>query len=132
MPRRTTKPERLSPVLVRLIQAAEHIREDAEGHEIIGAARALREFGEMALWVLPICGVFVPSDQKVSILIDRVATRHLGLEAARTEFRKAVADIEPFERRDAIESAHGHVRAVSEDAYFYAGLALGVTMMTVR
>lgn len=129
-PRRPTKPQpRLVPALVRLIDAAEHLHEDADGQGIAGA---LREFGEMALWVVPIRGVFIPSDEPVSFVIDRIAVRHLGLDKARAEFRKALAAIEPFDRRDAVESAHTRVRSVGEDAYFYAGLAVGITMMTTR
>jgi hypothetical protein len=128
--RRVTKPERLSPVLVRLIEAAEQHGEDAEGREIKGVARALREFGAAAQWVLPIYGVFVPNDNGVAMLIERVARDHLGLAAARTEFRVALEGIEAFDKREPIESAHNHIRTVAEEAYFYAGLALGVTMMT--
>jgi hypothetical protein len=129
-PRRSTKPARLSPVLIRLIEAAEQHGEDAEGGDIKGAAEALREFGGVALWVLPIRGVFVPNDNAVSMIVDRVATRHLGLEDARAEFRKALAGVEPFDRRDPIDVAHGRVRSVAEEAYFYAGLAFGVTLST--
>lgn len=129
-PRRTTKPDRrLPPALVRLIEAAEYLAEDADTQNI---AEALREYGEMALWVVPIHGVFIPSDQVVSVAIEGTAVRHLGLEKARAEFRKALAAIEPFDRRDAIESAHTRVRTVGEDAYFYAGLAVGITMITLR
>jgi len=129
--RRPTKPERLPPALVRLIEAAEQHGADAEGRDIKGAARALREFGGVALWVLPIHGVFVPNDNDVSMIVERVAKQHLGLEEARAEFRKALASVEPFDRRDPIEAAHGHVRGVAEEAYFYAGLAFGVTLSTV-
>jgi hypothetical protein len=130
-PRRSTKPERLSPVLTRLIEAAEQHGEDAEGRDITGAARALREFGSAAQWVLPIHGVFVPNDNDVSVIVERVAREHLGLDEARAEFRKALEIIEPFDRRDPIESAHGEVRRVTEEAYVYAGLAFGVTLSTV-
>ena len=129
--RRSTKPERLPPALTRLIEAAEQHGEDAEGRDINGAAQALREFGSVALWVLPIHGVFVPNDNDVSVIIERVAKQHLGLEEARTEFRKALEIIKPFDERDPIESAHGRVRSVAEEAYFYAGLAFGVTLATV-
>jgi hypothetical protein len=129
--RQSTKPERLSPVLTRLIEAAEQHGKDAEGGDIKGAARALREFGIAALWVLPIHGVFVPNDNDVSVIVERVARQHLGLEEARAEFRRALEDVEPFDRRDPIESAHGHVRGVTEEAYFYAGLAFGVSLSTI-
>ena len=126
--RRSTKPERLSPLLARLIEAAEQHGEDAEGRDIKGAAQALREFGSAALWVLPIYGVFVPNDNGVATLVERVARQHLGLEDARMELRKALESIEPFDRRDPIESACNQMRSVTEEAYFYAGLAFGVTM----
>jgi hypothetical protein len=126
--RRSTKTERMSPLLARLIGAAEQHGEDAEGRDIKGAARALGEFGSVALWVLPIYGVFVPSNNDVAALIERVARQHLGLEDARREFRKAIESLEPFDRRDPIESACNQIRSVTEEAYFYAGLAFGVTM----
>jgi hypothetical protein len=131
-PRPTTKPDRLAPALVRLIEAAEHHGQDAQDRDIKGAAQALRELGSAALWILPIHGVFVPNDADVSVAIERVANRHLGLDSARKAFRTAIADVEPFVQRDAIETAHGQVRTAAEEAYFYAGLALGVTMMTSR
>jgi hypothetical protein len=127
-PRRPTKPENFSPVLTRLIEAAEQHGEDAEGRNITGAAHALREFGNVALWILPIHGVFVPNDNTVSMIVDRVAARHLGLEDARAELRKALAGVESLDRRDPIEVAHAHVRGVAEEAYFYAGVAFGVTL----
>ena len=126
--RRPTTPERLPPALARLIDAVEQHGEDAEGRDIKGAARALREFGGVALWVLPIYGVFVPNDNGVAMIVERVARQHLGLEEARAEFRKALEGVEPFDRRDPVESAHNHIRSVAEEAYFYAGLAFGVTM----
>ena len=126
-PRRTTKPERLLPSLARLVEAVELHGVDAEKRDIKGVAPALRELGDLALWALPICGVFVPNDDEVSVVVERIATRYLGLQDARTEFRKALATIEPFDRRDAIESAHNQIRSVAEEAYFYAGLAFGIT-----
>ena len=51
--RRSTKPQTLSPVLTRLIEAAEQHGEDAEGRDITGAARALREFGSVTSFRAP-------------------------------------------------------------------------------
>ena len=127
-PRRPTKPERLSPVLFRLIEAAHNHGDEAKGQEISGAAGALREFGDLALWALPIYGVFVPNDERIAVIVERVAARHLGLAEASGEFQAALASVEAFDRRDAIESAHNQVRSVTEEAYFYAGLAFGITM----
>jgi len=77
---------------------------------------------------LPIHGVFVPNDADVSVAVERVALRHLGLDTARKAFRTAITGVEPFVRRDAVETAHNRVLTVAEEAYFYAGLALGITM----
>jgi hypothetical protein len=84
--RRSTKPVRLSPALARLIEAAGRHSEEAESSDFKSAARALREFGSLAWWVVPIYGVFVPNDDEVSIVVERVAARHLGLEQARAEY----------------------------------------------
>ena len=73
MPRRTTTSGQLSPVLARLIEAAEQQGEDAEGRELEGPAQALRELGALAWSVLPIQGVFVPNNNDVAMVIDRVA-----------------------------------------------------------
>lgn len=128
--RRTTKSGQVSPVLARLIEAAEQHGEEAEGRELAGAAKALREFGDLAAWALPIHGVFVTNNNDVSVLVEQVAKRHLGLDDAHAEFRDALQVVEPFAQRDPIESAHGHVRSVAEEAHFYAGLAFGVTLAT--
>lgn len=129
--RRPTKSERLSPVLARLIEAVAEHGVDAEGNDIKGAARALREFGSAATWIVPIHGVFVPNDARVADLVERVAREHLGLDEARTEFRKALASIGGLELRDPIETAHNHICTVAEEAYFYAGVAFGVTLTTI-
>src|SRR5262249_44924735 len=112
-------------------EAVEHHRSHARGHEIIGAAGALRELGNLALWALPIHGVFIPNDERIAVIIERVATRHLGLAKASREFLKALENVEAFDRRDGIESAHNQIRSVTEEAYFYAGLAFGITMTKV-
>jgi hypothetical protein len=126
--KRVKKSERISPLLVRLIEAAEHAGTDAEGVDIRGAARALREFGRLALWALPIHGVFVPNNNDVSLVVQRAAKEHLAWEEARRELRAALAAVERFELRDPIETAANHLRAVSDEAYFYAGLAFGVSL----
>jgi hypothetical protein len=126
--KRAGKGEQCSPLLVRLIKAAEHAGRDAEGRDIRGAARVLREFGRLALWALPIHGVVVPNNNDVSLIVQRAAKEHLDWEAARNQVRAALAVVEAFELRDPIETAENHLRAVSDEAYFYAGLAFGVTL----
>ena len=127
-PHRSRKAKGLPPLLVRLIQAAKDSAKDAEGRDIRGAADALREFGALARWALPIHGLFVPNNNEVSTIVERVAKEHLDLEEARREFREALKVVEVFAHRDPIESAHNHVQSVWDEAYFYAGLAFGVTL----
>jgi hypothetical protein len=130
--RRFKKAAALSPLLVRLIEAAERSGDDAEGRSIRGTAKALREFGDLATWVLPVHGLFVPNNSDVCMVVDRVAREHLDLEEARREFKEALSVVVEFAQRDPIESAHNHVRAASEEAYFYAGLTFGLTFAEFR
>jgi hypothetical protein len=59
--------------------------------------------------------------------VDRVARQYLDLEEARRELKEALSVVVEFAQRDPIESALNQVRSASEEAYFYAGLAFGVT-----
>jgi hypothetical protein len=43
-------------------------------------------------------------------------------------FHRATSAIESFTKRDEVESAANHIRAVSDMAYFYSGLAFGITL----
>jgi hypothetical protein len=52
--------------------------------------------------------------------------------AARRELREAPGVVETFEQREPIESAMNHVQTISDQAYFYAGVAFGVTLADVR
>lgn len=130
--KRFKKSERLTTLLVWLIDAAEHARQDAAGRDMRGTAQALREFGELALWALPIHGVFVPNNDDVARTIQRVAKQHLDWDEARREVRAALEAVATFELRDPIESAENHLRAVSDEAHFYAGLAFGLTLAELR
>ena len=96
-------------------------RAGARGRDIIGAAGALREFGELPLWALPIHGVFVPNDERIAVVVERVATRHLGLKEASREFQEAMANVEVFDRRDAIESAHNQIVGPQSDSERHRG-----------
>lgn len=116
----------LPPALVRLIHAAERAGEDAERRELRAAAEGLREYGGLAVWVLPVHGLFVPNAEQVSGLIDQVAKRHFGLAETRRELREALKVLQQFDQREPIESAITQVHAASDAAYFYAGVAFGV------
>lgn len=129
MPRhRSQKKEELSPLLLRLIKAANCSGKDDRDADLAGVPDALREFGSLALWALPTYGVFLPNNDDVSQVVARVAKERLGMEEARGELRRALSVLPRFDERDPIESALNHVLSVSDEAYFYAGLALGVTM----
>src|SRR5919108_1764214 len=118
---RSRESRALPSLLVQLIQAARDSNNQSD-------ATALRELGALALRTIPTHGVFVANDEEVSPIIDRVGKQHLGLETARSEFRKAIRVIERFEIRDRIESSHNQIQSASDEAYFYAGLAFGVTL----
>jgi hypothetical protein len=122
------KTRNFSPKLAWLIEAAVRAKADADGAHIGGAARALAEFSALARWVVPTRGVFVPNDNEVAVAIERIAKQHLDLERARKAFRDALSVVEPFEQRDAIASAQNLTQIVSDEAYFYAGLAIGVML----
>jgi len=100
--KRSRKSEGLSPLLVRLIEAAEHSAEDAGGRDIRGASKALQEFGQLAEWALPIHGVFVANNENVSTTVERVAKQPLDWEGARREVREALEAVESFTQRDPI------------------------------
>lgn len=125
---RSGKTRNFSPKLSWLIEAAGQ-KKDTDGADLGGAARALAEFGALARWVIPTRGVFVPNNNEVAVAIERIAKRHLDLEPARKAFRDALKVVEPFEQRDAIASAQNLVQAVSDEAYFCTGLAIGVTLV---
>lgn len=73
--------------------------------------------------------MFVPNHSDVSTAIERVARAHLQFDMARrVRFREALARVPDATGRDDIESAQTHIRSVSDEAWFYAGLAFGVTI----
>jgi hypothetical protein len=96
-----------------------------------GHAEALLDLTALAIRTIPSRGIFDPAargDHEVFSAIENVARAHLELTATRAVWRAAVdaANLE-LERRDDIERAALQVQAVSDTAYFYAGLAFGLT-----
>lgn len=113
------------PLQLRLlILAAE--RECPAGH-----AGALRELTSLALTKVPARGIFDPTargEHDLFAAIDAVASRHLDLGAARAAWRRAVREARlDLQARDRLEHAAQQVQGVSDTAYFYAGLAFGLT-----
>lgn len=125
---RSRKAQGLPVLLVRLVNAAAQSGVDADGVDIRGAVPALRELGVLAAWALPIHGVFAANNNDVCKVIERVANDHLGFQAARRSFRDKVKAVGTFEQQDAIETKHHEVLMASDQAYFYAGLAFGLTL----
>lgn len=127
MPRRTVRSAgrpapTLPPLLDRLIDAERWERDRQR-------AAILRAFGELALVTIPTRGVFAPADQDdLYRAIEMIAREYLGLERARDEIKRALDAVKEFNERDAIETAYNAFRDLSERAYFYAGLAFGVTL----
>jgi hypothetical protein len=122
---RSKRAKALPPLLVRLIEAAEDSAFDLDNSV---SPDVLRSFGALALVAVPRCGLFVPNDNDICMAIDRVAKLHLGLEEAQRAFREAVGAVQSFAERDAIESTYLQIRSATDEAYFYAGLAFGVTL----
>ena len=85
--------------LVRLVHAATQSGTESGNVDVTGAADALREFGALARWALPVHGVFVPKNNDVDLVIGRIAKEHLGLGAARREFHRRL------ERRRAVRTS---------------------------
>lgn len=116
----------MPPLLVRVILAASHAPYDPvdrTGHDA-----ALRELGHWALVYVPSHGVLVPSEDYAYKAIQDVATRHLQYGKARAAWSKALRAIEPIEQRSEIESAQNWMQSESDNAYYYAGLACGITL----
>jgi hypothetical protein len=118
----------LPPPLVRLIHAiAEYAADEATVDDHTGEAEALADLGQLARVLVPVRGVLAPDDDKLYRALDTIATEHLRLGAAKDLVRKAVA-AETREPLAALDDAHVAVRAVSDVAYYYAGLAFGITL----
>jgi hypothetical protein len=111
------------PVVRQVLLSAAH--ECPRGH-----ARALAELASLALRKVPARGLFDPAirgEHDLFTAIEAVAIKHLGRRAARTRWRQSLdAPRLPFEARDDIESAAQQMQAISDTAYFYAGLAFGL------
>jgi hypothetical protein len=125
---RSRKVRELSPLLQRLIDAAKRSGVDSEGADISGVPEVLREFGGLARWAIPVHGVFLPNNDALVSLAERMARECLDKDEARREFNEALKGVTDFHQRDAIETAVNRMLSVSDEAYFYAGLAFGITL----
>lgn len=111
-------------ILEHLIQALQQ----QPVHEAAQSAGALRAFAELAAVQMPARGVFAADDPDLYQPIELVANRYLGFVRPRRQFSAATAQVEDVELREKIQSTALEVQSVSDRAYFYAGLAFGVTL----
>ena len=130
MPRRTPSSERNLPIPLRRVFRAAG-RECPKGH-----AGALRDLTALAMAKVPSRGIFDPSargEQELFTAIEVIANRHLGRTRARAAWRSALrrANLE-LHARDRIERAALQAESVSDTAYFYAGLAFGLTWVSIH
>ena len=130
MSRRPSASDRDLPIHLRHVFRAAW-RECPKGH-----AGALRDLTALAMTKVPARGIFDPSargEQDLFAAIDVIASRHLGRKRARAEWRRALRSANlALQARDRIERAALHAASVSDTAYFYAGLAFGLTWIVIH
>ena len=115
---------RIPGMLDTIVKALER----QEIHNAAGAARALRAFGELAALEIPGRGVFAAERPELYQVIEDVADAHLGFSRPRREFSAATHMVSDAELRERIQVSANEAQAISDQAYFYAGLAFGVTL----
>lgn len=112
----------LPPLLDRLVMAEEH-------RGASDRALALAALGHLALVSIPTTGVIaVVDNEQMSVAIDEIARRHLGFTPLREAIKTALGTITNFDDRDVVETAYNASRDISDQVYFYAGLAFGITI----
>jgi hypothetical protein len=127
-PLKVVEPVALPVHLRQVIRAAE--RECPKGH-----ASALRDLTALAVRKVPARGIFDPTargEQDLFRAIETIADKHLGRTRARAAWKAAVRRGRlDLRERDRIERAALEVQGVSDTAYFYTGLAFGLTWVSV-
>ena len=116
----------LPPLLLRVIYAAKHVADEPVNRA--GEAAALEALAEWALITVPARGVLAPTDPDAYARIQTVAQDRLGYKNASRAFRAALARVEDASTCDAIETAENRLRSIGDTAYYYAGLACGLTL----
>jgi hypothetical protein len=117
----------ISPLLVRVIDAARHAEVHNTEEDRSGHANALQLLARLATLVVPARGVLAPVEDDLYKFIDGVTTTYLSDMDHRKEFGRLLVRIESTELRHAIETAFTQSISDSDTAYFYAGLAFGIT-----
>jgi hypothetical protein len=117
----------ISPLLVRVIDAARYAEAHGTEEDRSGHANALRLLARLATLVVPARGVLAPVEDDLYKFIDGVTATYLSDGDHRKEFNRLLTTIEPSETRHAIEVVFTQAISDSDTAYFYAGLAFGIT-----
>ena len=124
-----SSPPDLWPTHLRLVVLAAE-RECPPGH-----AGALGDLISVAITKVPARGIFDPTSRGEHDLfseIDAIACQYLGMTAARSAWRRALRGARlDLTTRDTLEHAALQLQGVSDTAYFYAGLAFGLTGASV-
>ena len=115
---------RIPAMLETLIEALEQ----QQIHNAAGAAKALRAFGELAVLEIPGRGVFAAERPELYQAIEDIAEKHLKLSAPRRQFSNATDMVSDAELRERIQVSANEVQSISDQSYFYTGLAFGVTL----
>jgi hypothetical protein len=125
--RRVRRFDALQPplLLARVIDAARFAPDHRS--ERTGHATLLEELSQWAVLYVPANGVLAPGDEPAYDVIEAAAVRHLDYEKAREAFSQALKSV-ALNDRHAIEEARNWLQAGSDVAYFYAGLACGITL----
>jgi hypothetical protein len=117
----------LPPLLVRIIEAAAARPDDSSPRK--GHAAALAILGYWALKRVPARGVLAPDADVDYRAIEDVAGRYLRFRVAARALREVLAVAKTggvVAKVDEIDTAATWVRSISDNAYYYAGLATGV------
>ena len=119
--------KRRVPIPALLEQLIEALQQQSF-HDATGSASALRAFADLAAVEVLARGTFAADNPELYQPIEAVANRCLRFVRARRQFAMATAQVDALELREKIQSAALEVQSISDRAYFYAGLAFGVTL----
>jgi hypothetical protein len=112
-------------VLAVLIASLEAQKNDDDR----GAAKALQALGALAAVEVPRHGVFAAAERdELFAAIERIAIAHLGFADSKRAFTVATNRVADLAVRDRIQVTAIERQIISDRAYFYAGLAFGVTV----
>lgn len=120
----------LSPAVERVVRAAAFAARDGDRGR--GEAAALANFAQLAQLSVPARGVLAPIDNAVIAAIHAVSSTHLGHDRVTRAFRRSLRRVKAFEVRDAVDTSHTDVLLATATAYYYAGLAWGLTYMDIN